>query len=184
MQDIVSEAETSIGNLYFYFANKEELLRALMDEVSQQNWAHSDEIIALVKPGPARVAVVVYTNVSSFSGATRDLARIALAGSPSVVQHVIDTNAARMRTLINENFPGRSKVELEFMAAAIVGANRTCVEQFVLGHFAAPLDEMTEFLVRWHLRAILVPEKEITEAIRTVTTLLAKLRGDSGTPHR
>jgi len=177
MQNIVTDAETSIGNLYFYFANKEDLLKALMDEAAQQNWAHADEIAAMVKPGPARVAVVVYTNVTSLTGPIRDLARIALEGSPAVVQHIIDIHAARMRTLINESFPGRSKTELELMAAAVFGANRACVEQFVFGKIGARSEQIAEFLVRWHLHAMLVPEKEITNAIRTVSAVLAKLRG-------
>ncbi|MCC5924970.1 MAG: helix-turn-helix transcriptional regulator [Bacteroidetes bacterium] len=40
MKDITKAAGTSIGNLYFYFPNKEELMMRLIEEVISEIWDH------------------------------------------------------------------------------------------------------------------------------------------------
>jgi len=38
MKQIASEAGTSIGNVYFYFSNKEDLILAMIDELCEEMW--------------------------------------------------------------------------------------------------------------------------------------------------
>ncbi len=38
MQQIADEAGTSIGNMYFYFSNKEELMLSMIDELCEEIW--------------------------------------------------------------------------------------------------------------------------------------------------
>lgn len=166
MQDIVSEAKTSIGNAYFYFANKEDLLTTLLEEAVRATWARADEVIASIEPGAARIAVAVYANIMSFLTSDKDLARIALTGEPGVVRHIVELNRLRFVALFAANFPGRSEKELLMTTAAIVGANRMALELFVTGELDIPARELADFLLRWHLRAFNLPEREITRVLR------------------
>ena len=56
MREVADAAATSIGNLYFYFRNKEELLETLMAEAREPLWAWADSIADSAPPGPARLA--------------------------------------------------------------------------------------------------------------------------------
>jgi AcrR family transcriptional regulator len=166
MQDIVREAKTSIGNAYFYFANKEDLLTSLLEEAVSATWARADEVIASVEPGAARIAVAIYANIMSFLTSDKDLARIALAGEPGVVRHIVELQRARFVALFTANFPGRSEKELLMTTAAIIGANRMALELVVTGELDIPARELADFLLRWHLRAFNLPDQEITRVLR------------------
>jgi AcrR family transcriptional regulator len=166
MQDIVREAKTSIGNAYFYFANKGDLLATLLEEAVGETWARAEEVSASVEPGAARVAVALYANIMSFLTSDKDLARIALTGEPAVVRHIVAKQRARFVALFAANFPGHSKKELLMTTAAIVGANRMALELFISGELDIPARELVEFLLRWHLRAFNLPEREITRVVR------------------
>jgi AcrR family transcriptional regulator len=166
MQDIVREAKTSIGNAYFYFANKEDLLTSLLEEAVRATWARADDVIASVEPGAARIAVAVYANIMSFLTSDKDLARIAVTGEPGVVRHIVEMHWERLDALFAANFPERSEKELLMSAAAVGGANRMAIELFLTGKVDIPPRELADFLVRWHLRAFNLPEPEIARVLR------------------
>ena len=42
MQDVAKKAGTSIGNVYFYFSNKDEMVMEVMDHLCQEIWAADD----------------------------------------------------------------------------------------------------------------------------------------------
>ena len=166
MQDIVREAKTSIGNAYFYFANKEGLLTSLLEAAARATWARADEAIVSVEPGAARIAVAVYANIMNLLTTDKDLARIALTGEPGVVRHIVELHRARLIALFVANFPGRSEKELLITTAAILGANRMALELFVTGEIDIPARELAHFLLSWHLRAFNLPEQEIARVLR------------------
>lgn len=166
MQDIVREAKTSIGNAYFYFSNKEDLLTSLLEEAARATWARADEVVASVEPGAARIAVAVYANIMNFLTSDRNLTRIAVTGEPRVVLHIVELHLARLTALFTANFPGRSERDLLMTAAAVGGANRTAIELCLTGRLDIPARELADFLVRWHLRAFNLPEREIARVLR------------------
>jgi AcrR family transcriptional regulator len=178
MQDIVREAKTSIGNAYFYFSNKEALLESLLEESAHAIWARADAIIASAESGAARFAVGAYANTMSLLTSDRDLARIALTGEPRVVRHIVELHRAKIATLLAANFPDRSKRELPMTTAAILGANRLAIELALTGELDIPPRELTEFLVRWHLRALDLPEPEIARVLRIATRTIKPEPGD------
>jgi AcrR family transcriptional regulator len=169
MQDIVREAKTSIGNAYFYFSNKEVLLASMLEESARTTWARADAVIASAESGAARIAVAAYVNIMGLLTYDRDLARIALTGEPGVVRHILELHRARLATLIAANFPDRNERELPMTTAAILGANRLAIELTLTGQLDIPARELTEFLVRWHLRALDLPEREIARVLRIAT---------------
>jgi AcrR family transcriptional regulator len=184
MQDIVREAKTSIGNAYFYFANKEDLLTSLLEEAAHDTWARADEVIADVEPGAAGIAVAVYANIMALLTADKDLARIALTGEPGVVRHIVQLHRARLLTLFAANFPGRSERELLMTTAAIVGANRMAIELSLTGELDIPAPELADFLVTWHLRAFNLPEQEIARVLRIAARAVKPLPAAKQTPRQ
>lgn len=166
MADIVRQAGTSIGNAYFYFSNKEDLLTSLMEEGVHATWARADEVIANVEPGPARVAVAVHSNTVGFLTANKDLTRIAVTAGPEAVRHILDLHGARLLALLLANFPERSEEELRMTVVAIGGANRTAIEWFLTDRLDVPPLELANFLIRWHLRALKLSEPEVERVAR------------------
>ena len=166
MQDIVRDAKTSIGNAYFYFANKADLLTSLLDEAIRDTMARAAEVVATVEPGPARVAVAVYANIMNFLTTESDLSRIAVTGEPSVIRHILGLQSARLIALFHANFPDRSEKEILLTVIAVGGANRMAVELSLSGQVDVDPRELANFLVRWHLRAFNLPEPEITRVLR------------------
>ena len=166
MQHIVREARTSIGNAYFYFENKEGLIKALVEEGLRANWAWLDPIIAAVEPGPARIAVHVYANTMTLLGSEKGLAAIAMAGMPGVVNHIRQIMWERMSALVKENFPDRNPQDVLMIGALVFGANRTIAELALTGVLKVPTQDVANFIVAWHLRALGLPEREIKRVVR------------------
>lgn len=166
MQQIVREAKTSIGNAYFYFSNKEDLLKTLIDEAMRAAWARTDPIIASVDPGAQRIAVAVYANVMTLLTTEKDIAAAAVNGAPAVVRHVVEISWDRLVGLFKANFPDRREKELLMAAAAVGGANRTAVEFTLAGIIKVPPKELGDYFVRWHLRALGLPQRQIDRIAR------------------
>ena len=166
MQQVVREAGTSIGNAYFYFENKEALVKALVEEGLRATWTWMDPIIASVEPGPARVAVHVYANTMTLLGSEKDLAAIAMAGMPGVIRHITQIMWERMCVLFSENFPDRDPDEVLIISAAVFGANRTVAELCLSGVLKVAPEDLARLLIAWHLRALDLPEREISRIIK------------------
>ena len=166
MQQVVREAGTSIGNAYFYFENKEGLVKALVEEGLRATWARTDPIIASVEPGAPRLAVHVYTNIMSLLGPEKDVATIAVVGMPSVVHYISEILWERLCALLRESFPDRKAEEVMMIAAAVFGANRASVELCLTGVLKVRAEDTAKFLVGWHLRALELPERQINHAVQ------------------
>lgn len=178
MQDIVKAAGTSIGNLYFYFANKEELLATLSETALRAAWARGDAAMGPVPPGPARLAVMAYANAYGLLVADRDLFKILLAADALRVvrDRLVNLNIDRVRAILQENIPSLPAEDLDLAVVVWTGAGRYLVEQGMDdGRLkkAGPA-RLAEFLVRWNLRALKVPEREIDKAIAVAERFLAE----------
>src|SRR2546423_3565554 len=166
MQQVVREAGTSIGNAYFYFENKEGLVKALVEEGLRATWTWMAPIIASVEPGPARIAVHIYANTMTLLGSEKDLAVIAMAGMPGVIRHITQIMWERMCVLFTENLPDRDPDEVLIISAAVFGANRTAAELCLRGVLNVEPDALAKILIAWHLRALDLPEQEIARIVR------------------
>ena len=184
MQQIVREAGTSIGNAYFYFENKEGLVKALVEEGLRATWAWTDPIIASVESGAPRIAVHVYTNLMTLLGPDKDLAAIAVAGMPGVVRHISGMLWERLSVLLKESFPDRKAEDLLMIAAAVFGANRAAVELYLTGGLKVRAEDLAKFFVGWHLRALAFPERQINRAVQLAAHEYQTGRGESKTSSR
>jgi AcrR family transcriptional regulator len=178
MRDIARGARTSIGNLYFYFGSKEELLEALLAEARDALWDWTDRAAARVPPGPGRLALVLYANVTSLVAADRDLTRMLLreSGRPELADRITGRYVERIRRYLEDNFPGYPAERLDWAATAWVGAGRTCLDRWFAGEMAGDPPQLAAFLARWNLRGLGVPDLEIDEALARAAAIVAELR--------
>lgn len=177
MQDIVKAAGTSIGNLYFYFANKEELLGTLAETALREAWARGDVVMNTVPPGPGRLAVMLYANAHGLLVRDRDLFKIILAADALriVRDRLVNLNMDRVRAILRANVPNLPDEDLDLAVVAWTGAGRYMVEQGMDGgRLKAHPTRLAEFMARWNLRALQVPEREIDKAIAVAERILAE----------
>ena len=172
MQQIVREAKTSIGNAYFYFSNKEDLLTTILEESIRSTWARADPLIDSVEPGAARIAVAVYGNIIHLLTSEKDLARIAVTGAPRAVRRLVELSFERLMGLLAANFPDQSAEDRITCAVAIGGANRTGIELSLTGQIDVPPRELAVSLLTWHLRALNLPEVEIARVLGIVALMV------------
>jgi AcrR family transcriptional regulator len=166
VQEIVREADSSIGNLYFYFANKDDLLRTLIEDELLAIYAASDAVAQRTPAGPIRLATMVFTTAEALLGPDARLAKLLQHASPNpVTQRVAVMNRERVGRYIAENLTDLTDLELRYAKIMWSGGGVAMATEIALSLDAADLWPATEFVVRWNLSAMGVPESEINEAI-------------------
>jgi len=167
MRDIAKAANTSIGNLYFYFGHKDELMGAILAEGREPVWAWVDEAASAVPHGPSRLAISAYANLLRLLTIDRDLMRLFLTeGLPaSLTQRAVEEHLGNLRAIFKENFPEYSPEDLELVLSTWSGASRRCAERFARGELGSDPVVVAEFLVRWNLRGLGLDESEIEAAM-------------------
>jgi AcrR family transcriptional regulator len=167
MQDIVKASGSSIGNIYFYFDNKNDLLRTLLEDALTASWARSDDILTRTPPGPRKLALVMMATALGLLQHDRDLTRL-IAGNglhEDVQQRLIELNTPRVVGVLLESYPHLDTDQLDLLVSAWAGGARHCL---LLGAATDgrhdPLTVGT-FIIRWNLRGIGVPDDQITDAI-------------------
>jgi AcrR family transcriptional regulator len=174
MQDVVKAAGTSIGNLYFYFENKEQLLQALTEKALIEAHQKGDELAARVAPGPARMAVVVFANAFVLlEPGTRFLGILLQTNGKALSDHVAKRNADRIRSYLVDNIPGVEPRMLDTASNIWSGAGRGAIESYVRDP-SVEVGELAEYLTRWNLRGVSVPEVEIDAAIAVAKRIIAE----------
>lgn len=167
IRDIAAAADTSIGNLYFYFATKDELLATLLAEARGPVWAWVEAAEAAVPPGPARLAISTWANVLRLITTDRDLMRLfATKGiPPGLTDRTVNEYLVHLRARFRENLPGFPEEDLELALSAWAGAMRRTAERHACGDFDGDPMMVAEFLVRWNLRGLGVSGPEIEAAV-------------------
>ena len=172
MQDVVKEADTSIGNLYFYFGNKDDLLQAVVERALDEGHRLGDLLAAKAAPGPARLAVVVFANASILlAPGSRVLAILSQTTGNAVSERVGTRNAERIRRYLEENLPDFDPGLLDYASRIWTGAGRGAIEAHVRSATMS-VPDLAAFVTRWDLRGVGVPEDQIDEAIAVARRLV------------
>jgi AcrR family transcriptional regulator len=167
VQEIVRAANTSVGNFYFYFENKSDLLRILLEGALTASWARGDEILKRTRPGPRNLAVMAYSTAIGLLVHDRDLTRL-IAGNEThapVQLRLVELNTPRVRTRIRESFPHLADDQLDLAVAAWSGSARYCVRLGASDETGLTPPMVAAFIARWNLRGIGVLDDEIDDAI-------------------
>jgi len=172
MQQVVEEAGTSIGNCYFYFRNKEDLLRAVIEEVNAEIGHEIDAALAQVPIGPARLATAIDAGVRALSKRAAVM-RLVLAGSanPALREAVSSIYVARVQRFFEAAPELLHGLDRDLVAYAWEGALFNVIRAAIAAEVKADADQLATFLIRWNMRALGLSEETIEQA-------LAEVKGD------
>lgn len=173
MQDIVTAADSSVGNVYFYFGSKEALLRSLVESSSTAMFDAAERHTQHLANRVERVGAVVAFNTMNFLIAHRGMLHLLTDDSRlGVVQALGDFAVQRWQPILAAALPGRPPQELPAIAAAIWGVNRSLVERIGRGALLMDTRDAVAFMVRWTMRALGVSAPR-TERIAAASWALA-----------
>jgi len=173
MRDVALSAKSSIGNLYFYFENKDALLKGLLEEARRPVWDWADQAAAAAPRGAARLAIITYANIMRLVTTDRDLMKlIAMESTPrSLSRWAMEVHLERLRNNLLENFPELPVIDRELSLATWSGGIRRLLERMVTGEVETKPEQAAEFALRWNLRGLRVKEGEIEAAIAMAATV-------------
>jgi AcrR family transcriptional regulator len=168
MQDIVKEARTSIGNAYFYFANKEAILQSLLESAFVEMFDAAERRAEHIEDGAEKVGTIIAINATTFLTARAKMLDILTADSRlGVVQKLGDIAAQRWNRILQAAFPNRAAEELALAAVAIWGVNRSVVERAARRGTTTDTKGDVTFMVRWTLRALGIDSRRINRIVAT-----------------
>ncbi len=182
MRDIARSARSSIGNLYFYFDNKDALIRMLFAESRRPVWEWADRAAAAAPQGATRMAIITYANIMRLLTTDRDLMRlISQEDTPRTLgRWAMQIHLDRLRGMIEENYPDYPVKNFEFPVAMWSGGIRRILERVVLDEIDAPPEVVAEYTIRWNLRGLGVGEEEIASAVGFARKVYEKGRREEG----
>ncbi len=169
MQQVVQQAGTSIGNCYFYFRNKDELLKAVIEDVNAEIGREIDAEIARVPIGPTRLAMAIDAGVRSLLKRAAVM-RLVLAESANValretVSSIYVTRVQRFFEAAPELLHG---LDRDLVAYAWEGALFNVMRAALADTMPPNAETLAAFLIRWNMRALGMSEETIEQAIAEV----------------
>jgi AcrR family transcriptional regulator len=174
MQQVVRAAGTSIGNCYFYFPNKEALLRAVVDQINTDVGNAIDRAIAGADPGLPQIAIALYTGAMEFA-ARQDVARVALIEAAQLgLQNVmIEHFGARIARVFAAQPALLRGQNAELAVIAWQGAAINVLQQMLINPALAP-EDVGRFIARWNIQALGLPADRVEAAMDGLESWIAK----------
>ena len=174
MQQIVARADTSIGNAYFYFDNKQHLLDQIVSAVANAQWLAIDRYLDTLETVEEQLAAGLFLNYyPPVSGAVPELG----LSSEEPEHPVLDAFQQKMRSHYLQKLPGYlpdySTEELAFIIDAWVGAGRNIALARSTGKLNRKPGILVRDLVMFSLRAIGFDQQQQQLADKAVNDVLA-----------
>ena len=171
IQEIVREAASSVGNLYFYFRNKEALLKAVVEDAFELIWKVGEEAMSTFPQGPGRLVVLQHVNVLAVYRHP-DLAELVLSDQyPSLVELIESIQEPRFRRVLSENIGLIPEEEQPLAVAAWAGAARNVMLQKLKKGLDIDAADLSRYIARFNLRALGLDEEEIERALAAIGEL-------------
>lgn len=186
-RQIVADAGSSMGNLYFYFRDKEGILRAVLEDATREAARAVDAAIARVPAGPAQLAIAVITGVESLL-AERELARIVFVEAPrsGLRAEAVAPFASRVQRFFEATPDLLDGIAPSIAASAWTGALWQAVEDQLDATPEPVPRDLGRALARWNLRAAGLPPETVARALHDADAALAALdvsTADADEPH-
>lgn len=172
LQQVAKEAGTSIGNCYFYFRSKEDLLKAVIEEVNAEIGREIDTAIAQAPIGPSQLAAAIDAGVwALLSRATVVKLVLDEAANPALRETVSSIYVTRVQRFFEAAPELLHGLDRDLVAYAWEGALYNVMRAALADAVTADADELSAFLIRWNMRALGLSEETIEQA-------LAEVKGD------
>jgi AcrR family transcriptional regulator len=175
MKQVVAEAGTSIGNLYFYFPNKEALLLAVTEAVNAEIAEAVGVAMAQTPPGPERLAAVIYAGVEVVFTQETLLRQLLVESSRATLRRaIIDYATERTRRFFTAAPEALGGLPLELACHAYQGAIFNVLERALLGDVDDDPAALARFLTRWNMQALGFPADVIDGALAALDDYVAE----------
>ncbi len=169
MQQVVKEAGTSIGNCYFYFHDKEELLKAVIEEVNDEIGREIDAAIAQVPIGPTRLAAAIAAGVRALVNRAAVMKLVlAQTANPALRETVSSIYVARVQRFFDATPELLHGLDRNLVAYAWEGALFNVLRAALADAESADAETLSAFLIRWNMRALGMSEETIEQALAAV----------------
>ena len=169
MQQVVKEAGTSVGNCYFYFRNKEDLLKAVIEEVSAEIGREIDAAIAQVPIGPTRLAAAIDAGVRALLNRMAVMKlMLAQTANPALRESVSSIYVARVQRFFDAAPELLHGIDRNLIAYAWEGALFNVLGAALADTVPADAETLSTFLIRWNMRALGLSEEMIEQALSEV----------------
>ncbi len=180
MQAVARAAGTSVGNLYFHFADKGALVQAIVDEIVAQIGARADQAELQVAPGPEQVAAATYAGVMVVLE-QRALCQRVLAepGTYALRTRVLDCFVQRFRARLEAQRDLAHGLDLELSAQASQGAMFHVLEHALVHPSRHSPKALGRFLAAFNLRALGCEPHSVEMIVRKVERELSRKRRTS-----
>ena len=169
MAQVVQRAGTSIGNCYFYFPNKEALLRGVVEDFARCIAREIDVAAGTVPAGPAQLAIALARGVE-FALEQKELARVLLVETrqPELRSLVLGYFAARMPHFLDEGGITNPSAERKWIVLAYQGSVFQLLEAVMTGELQEDARTLARFLIRWNLQAMGLTPEAVGQALAAV----------------
>ena len=166
MRNVVQKAGTSIGNLYFYFSNKAELLKAVVEHVLDQVWEHIEAEIRDIPYGARQLAVSTRILVN-YICSNQKLAQLILVESSmsGVKTELLQKHLINEQKLLAVNTSELGALDSYLAALAWQGSMVYIIEHIVSDKAHRNIEDMIDFGLDWNLRALGFSQEVVDDAI-------------------
>ena len=166
---VVQLAGTSVGNCYFYFANKEALLHGVVEEFIQQIAQQIDAATAAVAPGPPQLAVALARGVQ-VALEQKELIRVLFIEKPELRSLVLEHFASRLSDFLSRGNIPFSPLEQRRIVLAYQGAVFQLIEAVLSGDLQEDAHALGRFLACWNLQALGLPPEAVAQGLAALDT--------------
>ena len=172
MQQVVKEAGTSIGNAYFYFKNKEDLLQGVIERILEARYSIIDQFNDRFPVGPQRLAINLFcAGLPPLSGGIVAQKAIQAGSDCEMLKSLVMAGVERNILFISENLPKLNQTEVAFAANAWAGTGTAILIARVQGRLDGSAGDLVHRFVNWQLRAIGLDQQSITEGLNAINEL-------------
>ena len=182
MQQIVKEAGTSIGNMYFYFPNKEELMKSMIEELCEEIWSvdfnpdedgydydrEKDRIILEVMDDYLKVHAL-------FSNITFAKSMLNIARHPLFRNHIIRFLENKTRERYRQYDDFFEGLDRELSLSYHLGGLVNMFEKMLSGELKRTPHEAGLFLAKSKLLIRRLPEDTVDQTMKELNELIPKV---------
>jgi len=178
MQDVAKKAGTSIGNVYFYFSNKDEMVMEVIDHLCEEIWSTDDlnRLDLSEYPPYAIEALDDYLKITAIFQ-KKHFAKAILGGAtyPGFRNRIIrffEHKAEERYTKYSDFYEG---IDRELAFSCHFGSVVNVMMKVLQEELDRSPDEVGKFLARWKLQARGLDVKTVDRAMSDLEMLISKV---------
>jgi AcrR family transcriptional regulator len=164
VRNIVEEAHTSMGNLYFHFPNKQSILKVICKEyvnLLREQIKKTHQLGFRPEVGFALDFRIGYITTLEYSKTSRVFS--SAQNIPEIHQYSLENKRLRLKTFFSDRI---SADEIDFLAIAIQGIADSIFDQKRQGKLTQNSSILSNTIIDYSLRLIGYPRPEIETAIK------------------